>query len=210
MTSAIPASLDAETLRAATNGEPAAWRALVELYTDRLFGLLFAQCRDRELAEELTQLTFVKLVTVLQSDRGADYQERGRFEAWLFRVAMNGLRDEMRRRKRHAVGRGWVAGDEAADPVSEGLDQSSLGAGGLQPYRPTDPSATVEQRETCDRLREAVNQLSEADQEVLHLRHTAGLSFPEIAEALDQPLGTVLARSHRAVKKLRKIMAENE
>jgi RNA polymerase sigma-70 factor (ECF subfamily) len=49
--------------------------------------------------------------------------------------------------------------------------------------------------------------MSEADQQVLHLRHTDGLGFGEIAEMLDQPLGTVLARAHRAIKKLRDILA---
>ena len=52
--------------------------------------------------------------------------------------------------------------------------------------------------------------MTEADQEVLHLRHTAGLSFAEIAETLEQPLGTVLARGHRALNKLRKLMLANE
>ena len=55
-------------------------------------------------------------------------------------------------------------------------------------------------------LKQAIETLPEADREVLHLRHTAGLSFAQIAETLDQPLGTVLARGHRALGKLKKRM----
>jgi len=62
-----------------------------------VFSLLLKQCRDAELAEELTQAAFVRLVQGFTR-----YQERGRFEPWLFRIAMNLLRDEMRRRKRQA------------------------------------------------------------------------------------------------------------
>ena len=55
-----------------------------------------------------------------------------------------------------------------------------------------------------------VELLPEADRRIIHLRHFAGLSFKQIAEVLEQPLGTVLARQHRALKKLRGLMSEVE
>ena len=84
-------------VRSAGDGDEAAWRTLVEAFTPRVFALVRAQCRDEELAEEITQSTFCTIATKL-----ADYDEVGRFESWLMRIAMNRLRDEMRRRKRHA------------------------------------------------------------------------------------------------------------
>ncbi|MHC4710244.1 MAG: sigma-70 family RNA polymerase sigma factor, partial [Planctomycetota bacterium] len=57
-------------------------------------------------------------------------------------------------------------------------------------------------------LRAAMDRLSEADRRVIHLRHFAGLSFARIAEVLGEPLGTVLARQHRALGKLRQMLAE--
>ena len=53
-------------------------------------------------------------------------------------------------------------------------------------------------------------QLSAADLQVIQLRHHGGLSFAQIAEVLGQPLGTVLARQHRALKKLRQLMGADE
>ena len=55
-------------------------------------------------------------------------------------------------------------------------------------------------------VRVAVEQLSESDREIVYLRHTAGLTFAQIAETLEQPIGTVLARGHRALAKLRKLL----
>jgi RNA polymerase sigma-70 factor (ECF subfamily) len=66
------------------------------------------------------------------------------------------------------------------------------------------------QRERLEWVRRAVDRLPEADRELLHLRYTAQLSFARIAETLDQPLGTVLARGHRALKKLKRILGEDE
>ncbi len=175
------------TLRAAAKGDQAAWRRLIESYSGRVFGVIFRQCGDRELAEEITQATFVKVVRKL-----AGYQEQGRFESWLFRIAINRLRDEMRRRKRQAVPTDFAATPPEAMGWAAESDQ---------------PGGRLEAMEQADQLRDAVAKLPEADREILHLRYTAELGYKEIAETLGQPLGTVLARGHRALKKLKAMLA---
>ncbi|MEO1130034.1 MAG: sigma-70 family RNA polymerase sigma factor [Planctomycetota bacterium] len=142
-----------------------------------------SRCRSDELAEEVAQSVFATVASKLGSGQ---YAERGKFEAWLFRVAMNRLRDEMRRRKRQAA---------PADP------------GTLQ-----DVQVAPDQRETdtdgIAQLRDAMTELADADREVVELRHHAQMSFKQIAELLDQPLGTVLARHHRALRKLKSLIEE--
>jgi len=179
-----------ETLRAARDGDAEAWRRLVDAYSGRVYGLLYRQCGDGDLAEEITQATFVRLVTRL-----SDYQEQGRFESWLFRVAMNQLRDELRRKKRQAKAMDF----EATPP--EHLSGRRDG--------PT-PFDRLETQEQHAMLRAMVERMNEADREILHLRYTADLTFAQIAETLDQPLGTVLARGHRALKKLKQMLSEAE
>lgn len=220
----------AQTLRAASSGDPAAWRGLVTAYSGRVFGLLLKQCRDRDLAEELTQVTFVKLVDQLGArdgsggSSGGGYAERGKFESWLFRIAMNKLRDEMRRRKRQArptdmspapgkapgitpgnapgMGRnGWGGVASGGEGFAASSDAGGLGE---------DPAEKLSRQEQVERLKQVIETLPEADREILHLRHTAGLSFAQIAETLDQPLGTVLARGHRALGKLKKQMLDDQ
>ena len=177
-----------QTLTAAGRGDHDAWRRLIEAYSGRVYGLIFSRCRNGELAEEITQATFAKVVSKL-----GDYQEQGRFESWLFRIAMNQFRDEMRRSKRQARPMDF----DATPP--EALGPSDHGPA---------PSADMEQAERIEQLQAAIMKLPEADQELLELRYTAELTFPQIAETLDQPLGTVLARGHRALKKLRQILSE--
>lgn len=167
-------------LQQAAEGDEHAWRLIVETYTPRVFGLIRVQCGSADLAEEITQSTFCTM-----AERIGRYAEQGRFESWLFRIAMNRLRDEMRRRRRHAR------------PVET---EALVGlAGGGEP--PAGPAA-----DEMEALRAALARLSEADRQVVHLRHLAGLSFARIAEVLGEPLGTVLARQHRALKKLRQLM----
>ena len=188
------------TLEQAVAGDGQAWRRLVEAYSPRVFGLLLRQCGDRDLAEELTQATFVQVVANL-----GRYSEKGRFEPWLFRIAMNQLRDEMRRRKRQArpmdMAEGAAEGQAGSEWAAVQDRAVQIGA-----TAPTDPFERVSRAEQIDRLRQAVDQLPEADRQIVHLRHTGGLTFKQIAETLDQPLGTVLARGHRALAKLKKAM----
>ncbi len=195
-------SLD-ELLARVGAGDPEAWQWLVETYSGRVYGLLLKQCGDRELAEEMTQETFVRVVTHI--DR---YHEEGRFEPWLFRIAMNRLRDEMRRRRRQARPVDMSAGraadaENASDSPWQAMQEKVVGRELMVAPCPFDQASRNEQ---IERIREAVEQLSHADREILYLRHTAGMRFNEIAEMLQEPLGTVLARGHRALCKLRKML----
>ena len=174
-----------EILRRAREGDEFAWRQVVDQWSGRVFGLIRSQCGNADLAEEITQSTFCTVAAKL-----ADYDELGRFEPWLFRIAMNRLRDEMRRRKRHATS---VEGDALA------------GMAGAAPDDPHQDPLNVEDVE-ISRLREAMADLSEADRQVMYLRHSTGLSFRRIGEVLDEPLGTVLARHHRALQRLKSSM----
>ena len=107
----------------------------------------------------------------------------------LFRSDMSESRDEA------ATGQaGWSGEDQLTE----------MRRGGL----PSGPAELVSQGEEIEILKSAVAELNEADREILYLRHTAGLSFAEIATSLGQPLGTVLARGHRALGKLRKLLEE--
>jgi RNA polymerase sigma-70 factor (ECF subfamily) len=170
-------------LAKAARGDSDAWRALVSAFAPRVHGLLVAQCRNDELAEEITQSVFCTVAVKL-----ADYVESGRFEAWLFRIAMNRLRDEMRRRARQAR-----PTDDA--PMRELPARAS--------HRTTAAELEIHQK-----LRRAMDQLSEEDREIIELRHTGGMSFRALSDYFEEPLGTLLARHHRALRKLRALLEE--
>lgn len=194
-----------QVLADAAAGSASAWEQLVRAYTPRVYGLIFRQCKDQELSEEMTQATFVKVVSKLKA-----YDERGRFEPWLFRIAMNRLRDEMRRRKRQAVPMDMSPGASAGSASgSEKASQWAAAQGKIVRQHGDEDRTPLEEmthNEQLDAVKLAVEQLSESDREIVYLRHTAGLTFAQIAETLEQPIGTVLARGHRALAKLRKLL----
>jgi RNA polymerase sigma-70 factor (ECF subfamily) len=193
-----PEALD-QLLARAAEGDEFAWRTIIEQYERRVYGLIRAQCGNSDLAEEITQSTFCTVVSKI-----GGYTEQGRFESWLFRIAMNRLRDEMRRRRRQAIPvegetlTGLAGADEGSPPPGQtgerggaAIEAAGLGEGQL------------------NALRRAMQQLGEADRTIIHLRHHAGLSFKQISDLLDEPLGTVLARQHRALRKLKDLMGES-
>jgi RNA polymerase sigma-70 factor (ECF subfamily) len=178
-------------LSSAAGGDEAAWRRVIELYGRRVYALVKTRCKRADLAEEVTQAVFVTVATKLRAgapgteDAGGGYSEQGRFESWLFRIAMNRARDEMRRVRRHAT---------PSDPA----------AFARLPASHDEPPA--DRPESLEALRVAIEQLPESDREVIHLRHHGQLSFKQMAELLDEPLGTLLARHHRALRKLKDLL----
>lgn len=164
----------AEIVARAVRNDAQAWQELLTRYAGRVFALMYSRVRDRDAAEELSQAVFVRVVEEFKRGR---YREEGRFESWLFRIAMNLVRDGARR----ATTRGTTLSLRADETQAD------------------DPSTPPDLRP----LRDAIGQLSDADQEIIHLRHHAGLPFQTVAELLDQPVGTLLARHHRAIAKLR-------
>jgi len=174
-----------ELLAATARGEDSAWRRLIELYGRRVFAMAKAHCRRDELAEEITQSVFV---TIAEKIGKGQYTEQGRFEAWLFRVTMNRVRDEVRRTGRQA------------GSVDPSVLSDFAGSSGRT------EDVDEERHAEMNLLRLALNELGTSDREVIDLRHHAGLSFQTIADLLGEPLGTILARHHRALRKIRQFM----
>lgn len=173
-------------LEQARRREPAALAALVEAYAPRVFGLLFRLTGSRDRAEEMMQETFLRVVRTIDQ-----YEDQGRFEAWLFRIAANLAKDEGRR----LVRRGTTS------PLEDSGAEVSPGPAGSEDQG--DPAARLIAREDTERLAACIAGLSDAEREIIVLRHYAELSFKEIADLLGIPLGTALARAHRALAKLR-------
>lgn len=174
-------------LEAAARGNGAAWKQLVALYARRIFALAQSRCRNRDVAEEITQSVLATLAAKLG---GGEYKEQGRFEAWLFRMAMNRVRDHVRKEKRRPE-------------ELEALDQDGAHHNGPAMEQRSDPA-------DLERLRTALGKLTETDREVMELRHHGQMSFKDIADLLDEPMGTLLARHHRALRKLKELMEHDE
>lgn len=181
-----------QLLQRAQTHDPDALNRLVELYSRRVFGLLYRLTGSRDVAEDLMQETFLRVVRTI--DR---YEHAGKFEAWLFRIAANLARDRARQIGRRGATSSLDEG--AADLLPAGNDRRSDG-----------PAGAVIRTEAGERLTAALRRLSDAEREIIMLRHFSELSFRDIADILGVPLGTALARAHRALNRLRAEMGAEE
>ena len=186
----------AESIQGARKGDAAAFDRLVDAFAPRIFGFLFRLTGSRHDAEDLMQEVFIRVVRMIQA-----YQHQGRFEAWIFRIAANLVRDRVRRVKRRPthISSSTIAG-AATDNYPAGPDAIAGTNEAIE-------SRLVREEET-NALNVALAKLPEAEREVIMLRHFSEMSFNEIAEATGSPLGTALARSHRGLKRLRVLMSE--
>lgn len=179
-----PEGLAPAVLAGAVGGDQRCWDELVRLYARRLFALANSRLRSPDRAEEVVQSVFSTVAAKLMSD---GYAEQGQFEAWLFRIAMNRIRDQVRRDRR--------------SPFRQSEDALASAQSADSP-----PSIACHDDPMLVRLRQCLAELSDKDREIIELRHHAQMSFKQIAALLEQPLGTVLARHHRALAKLRELL----
>ena len=182
------------TIGQARNRDQAAFEALVDLYSAKLYGFLFRLTGKREDAEDLVQEVFVRLVQAIER-----YEHDGRFEAWLFRIAMNLARDRVRRLSRAP---GIVALGPSHEGDGGGDRVSRTGKNCQEPA----VDYPMQLADDVDRLQKALSQLPSSERETVMLRHYSDMTFAEIAAAMAIPLGTALARAHRGLARLRELM----
>jgi len=182
-----------DLIRRARQRDSAAFETLVEIYSPRLYGYFYRLTGRREDAEDLLQEVFVRVVRMI-----GRYEHENRFDAWLFRIATNLVRDRVRRRRR------------AAGVESSGGQQDEPGVLEEVPDEEVDqPDDVMQTAEQVDHMQRVLRQLPAAEREVILLRHFSQMSFKEVAEAMGTPLGTALARAHRGLAKLRRLMEED-
>jgi RNA polymerase sigma-70 factor, ECF subfamily len=150
-------------------------RELVERYQYRLVRYLVFLTARRELAEDWAQETWVRVL-----DRASQYDNRSRFEAWLFSIARNVAIDDLRRRQ-----------------------NISLEASREEPLDLTSPFVTAARNEEAARLSTALGTLEPIYREALLLRFHEDLSLQEISHLVGAPVPTVASRIRRGLARLR-------
>jgi len=184
----------AELVKACKAGRQEAYDRLIAIYSPRLYGYLLRLVGRPHDAEDLLQEVFLRLVRAM-----GVYRHDGQLTAYLFRIATNVVRD---RRRRQRVRPHQVSQSETADE-QDGLSLDEQVAG-------EEPAAdsTLRARERADALEGALYRLPEEQRQVILLRHFAEMPFGQIAELLGCPVGTVLARAHRGLNRLRELLKD--
>lgn len=180
---------DQEIVEAVLAGEQHRFGDLVGRYQGAIVNYVYRMLGQYDDAVDLSQDVFVKAYTALHS-----YQPKYPFSAWLFRIARNAAIDEIRRRRLSLV-----ALDEPVQ-TKEGTMERQLASDDPGPER------ELLDRETTGQIDAALASLPDKYREPLVLRHAADMSYEEIAEALELPLGTVKTRIFRGREALRKAL----
>ncbi|MFN7804456.1 MAG: RNA polymerase sigma factor [Planctomycetaceae bacterium] len=168
-------------------GDRQAFPVLVNKYQQSLLNFFYSNTRDRQLSEDLTQDTLLKVY-----DQSWDYIPSRRFRGWMFRVARNLLIDSVRRRTNDALVQAvWGQPDETPllDSLSTEDDES--------------PVQTADRSELTRAVDALLPSLPEEQLLTFTLHHFAGLSLPEVAEILEASVATTKSRLRLAREKLR-------
>ena len=183
---------DRELVERAKAGDQSAFEQLVLDNQNKIYALALRLVDDREEAADLAQEAFVKAWQGLSS-----FQGESSFSTWVYRLTTNVCIDHLRKKKRR----------EGVEPAVSLDDENS---GWAEPAdRASDPQQVLEQSERGQALARGLARLPDWQRRVLVLRELSGLSYQEIAQALDIDLGTVKSRIARARLNLRKILLED-
>jgi RNA polymerase sigma-70 factor (ECF subfamily) len=185
---------DQEVVLSARAGREAAYRELIRRYERPVFALLFRMVRDRELAEDLAQETFIKALNAIES-----YRPEFKFSSWIFKIANNAAIDHLRRRELDTLS---LDGSPHAE-TPEQMQATALQIGARQ----ESPLDAVEAKELGGAIEQAIAQLRPEYRSCILLRHVEGRAYEEIADILNLPLGTVKTYIHRARNELRQALA---
>jgi len=179
---------DAMLVQRATAGEARAFELLVIKYQRRVERLIGRMVRDVDLVPDIAQETFIRAYRALPQFRG-DAQ----FYTWLYRIAVNTAKKHLMDLKRDPVM--TLSSFESDD------DDETSGSGLAQRLGATDdetPEAVLASKEIAQAVNEAMDALPEELRQAIALREIEGLSYDDIAQALDCPIGTVRSRIFRA------------
>lgn len=173
------------------DGDPTAFRQLVQAWQERMLHFFFRLCWDRDRAEDLTQDLFLKL---MQASRR--YRPEGRLSTYVYRVATNLWIDHYRAQR--------------PQPRLYSIDQAILGPA-LEPAAAApSPVERASEQEEKERLRAALERLTEPHRIVFELAVYQQRPYAEIAELLGIPVGTVKSRMHNTVAALRELLAGSD
>ena len=182
---------DQQLIHLYVDGDANALSTLVYRYKDKIYTSIYLLVKDKYLAEDIFQDSFIRIIDTL---KGGKYTDEGKFLPWAMRIAHNLCVDHFRKVKRSPT----IKTSDDRD-IFEVLNFSEPGA-----------DHRIMQGQSHDRVRKMLELLPEDQREVIILRHYADLSFKQIANLTDCSINTALGRMRYGLINLRKMMVEKQ
>ncbi|MCF6333726.1 MAG: sigma-70 family RNA polymerase sigma factor [Draconibacterium sp.] len=183
---------DNELVQQFISGDQNSLEILIHRHKSRVFSYILLIVKNQELAEDIFQETFIKVIRSLKRGK---YTENGKFVSWVLRISHNLIIDHFRKEKL----KGTISNDSSSVDIFNSQRFSE---------------DTVEDQMVNDQIlnevKELICELPEDQQKVIYMRHYMNLSFKEIAEQTDVSINTALGRMRYALINLRKIIEQKK
>jgi RNA polymerase sigma-70 factor (ECF subfamily) len=174
------------------DGDNVSFEILLSKYKQRIYSFIYSKLRDREIADDVFQDTFIKVIQTLKK---GNYNEKGRFVSWVMRIAHNLIIDHFRREQRMPM---YDTYDSEQDVF----------------YRLSEPSKNIEDLIIDSQIKTDINalmlELPHNQYEVLKMRLYQDMSFKEIAERTNVSINTSLGRMRYGLINLRKLIDDRK
>ena len=184
---------DEELALSYIEGDNRAFDFLLSRNQSKLFSYILFVVRDRDIANDVFQETFVKIITRLQQGK---YSPTGKFAAWTMRIAHNVIMDWYRAQK--------------ADKIVEAPRENDLSNIGGADVQIGNIENEFVSSQTLSDIKKLMNHLPAPQREVVFMRYYQEMSFKEIAETTGVSINTSLGRMRYAILNLRRIVREHE
>jgi RNA polymerase sigma-70 factor, ECF subfamily len=181
---------DQDVITHAREGRESAFRELIRRYERPVFSVIYRMVHDREMAEDLAQETFIKVLNAL--DR---YDPKYKFSSWIFKIAHNATLDQLRKKEPETLsldGSPHAGTQEQADATSFTAVDST-----------ENPEQYTHSKELGSEIEAAIERLRPEYRAAIVLWHVEGRPYDEIAQIMELPLGTVKTYIHRGRNELR-------
>ncbi|MCM1349178.1 MAG: sigma-70 family RNA polymerase sigma factor [Firmicutes bacterium] len=183
---------DDQLVAAYAKGDNQAFDILLKRHQSRVFSYILSVVKNRDVADDIFQETFVKAITTIKQGR---YAESGKFSAWISRIAHNLIIDYYRQEKSENT---MSADEEGADVLNR------------RELSDTNIEDVMVNEQIHNDVRRIIEALPDNQKEVLMMRYYKDMSFKEIAEATKVSINTALGRMRYAILNMRRIAEENK
>lgn len=172
-------------------GDEQSLKELITRHQRKIFTSIYLLVKDRDLAEDIYQDTFIKVINTLRS---GNYNEEGKFLSWVMRIGHNLVIDHFRRQQKMPM-------------VHDTEDYSIFD---FIPLADENVEDKIISGQIQDTVRRMIEELPDDQREVVIMRHYGNMSFKEIAEATNVSINTSLGRMRYALINLRKLIADKQ
>lgn len=182
---------DDKLVAAYAGGENQAFDVLLRRHQARVFSYIYSVVKNRDIADDIFQETFVKAIMTIRQGR---YAESGKFSAWISRIAHNLIIDYYRQEKSENT---LSADDESVDVLNR------------REHSDSNIEDAMVSEQIHDDVRRIIEALPDNQREVLMMRYYKDMSFKEIADVTNVSINTALGRMRYAILNMRRIAEEN-